>query len=812
MTGSSARRGRLQHGLAAALVLSAGASAFAQAGSPEATIRALAKARDERLLLLRAAEFDPLSEAPAIAPELAWSDDERADVDYFIVQLRSKVQAGDHDDLALLGAQELEYLRHNAFLVRLPSAFLPYVQAWPRTRAVVPFHPAYRVAPQLWERAARGELLDVAIILFEGADPAGATLAMRDLGVELPEVDAGTRRKLLARVPGGALVALARIRDVQWVQPRGQPVPHNDTTTWVVQSNASGKTPMWSHGIFGEGVIFGQIDTPMDLSTCWFDDPAHSSPGPNHRKVVSHHGSSSTPDLHGTHTGGILAGDQEPINGVTDGNGIAYLARIAHTNLSLITNNNLDDKLDELYGDGATIFSNSWGVDGTTDYDQLCVDIDNFAWTNHDALVCFSVSNSPVLTNPSNAKNCLAVGATLQAPNQADHCTGGIGPTDDGRRKPEIYAPGCDIFSADDSAACGTTPLSGTSMACPAIAACAALAKEYFEDGFWPTGVADSNDAFTPTGTLLKAILLDSAIDMSGVDDYPNDLEGWGRVVLDRSLYFSGDPRLTWLADVPFFKGFTATGESQTHFIHVTGGGAPLEMCLVFTDKAGAVNSSAPVVNDLDLEALAPDGTVYLGNVFDVDAEESIPGGSFDPLNNVERIRLKAPPTGWWVVTVHATNIATSRKQGYALVATGELDPPQRGGYTAYGAGTAGTGGQVPSLAGVVPPPPSIGDPVAIDVTNGLGGASGLFLIGFTRASLPFAGGELLVSPPWISLPITLGGAAGVAGAGSVTLADTMPADPALVGFLIDFQAIVFDPAGVKGFALSNGLEMEIGS
>lgn len=46
-----------------------------------------------------------------------------------------------------------------------------------------------------------------------------------------------------------------------------------------------------------------------------------------------------------------------------------------------------------------------------------------------------------------------------------------------------------------------------------------------------------------PSGTLLKATLLNSAVDMTGISGYPSNTEGWGRVLLGDTVYFPGDTR-----------------------------------------------------------------------------------------------------------------------------------------------------------------------------------------------------------------------------------------------------------------------------
>ncbi len=131
------------------------------------------------------------------------------------------------------------------------------------------------------------------------------------------------------------------------------------------------------------------------------------------------------------------------------------------------------------------------------------------------------------------------------------------------------------------------------------------------------------------------------------------------------------------------------------------------------------------------------------------------------------------------------------------------------GSFATYGAGTAGLGGFVPSAA--LSGSPVIDEDVTLSIRDGLGGAPALLITGFARASIPFAGGSLLVATPWIMVNVTLVGTLGVAGAGALDVSDTLPDDPAIVGFVVDFQVLVADPAAAKKLALSNGAELVIG-
>src|SRR5678816_4484436 len=81
--------------------------------------------------------------------------------------------------------------------------------------------------------------------------------------------------------------------------------------------------------------------------------------------------------------------------------------------------------------------------------------------------------------------------------------------------------PGSRIVSArnDRNAAsnnCNQIQMSGTSMASPGAAGMAALVRQYYSDGFFPTGAAVAADAMTPSAALVKATLLNSTHAMAG--------------------------------------------------------------------------------------------------------------------------------------------------------------------------------------------------------------------------------------------------------------------------------------------------------
>ena len=267
-----------------------------------------------------------------------------------------------------------------------------------------------------------------------------------------------------------------------------------------------------------------------------------------------------------------MCGDQQPITGSTFRNGHAFKARFAFSPIpssvglyaSLMDHHNVD----------ARAHSNSWGDDGTTAYTQWCQSIDQFSWDREEATVVFAATNLSALKTPENSKSVLAVGNTSQQPNQNNASTGGVGPTFDGRRKPEIWAPGTGIFSASGSNTSGYTSSTGTSMACPAITGYCALVRQYFLEGrnLPLTIQLGANRRINPSGALVRATIMNGGVDMTGLTGYPGPREGWGRLLLENSLWFQGDARKIVAFDLRNVIGLT-TG--QTRELPIPGGSAP---------------------------------------------------------------------------------------------------------------------------------------------------------------------------------------------------------------------------------------------
>jgi hypothetical protein len=245
--------------------------------------------------------------------------------------------------------------------------------------------------------------------------------------------------------------------------------------------------------------------------------------------------------------------------------------------------------------------------------------------------------------------------------------------------------PGQNIVSARNdtnvgSNNCTTISMSGTSMASPAAAGMAALTRQYYTDGFYPTGAATTANRFTPTAALVKATMLNSTKVMTGTGTgaVPNNCQGWGRVLLDDALFFTGQARTLFAADDAGFPQGSA-GQTRTFTVQVAAG-APLRVTLAWTDFPSTPAASINLNNDLDLQVSGPSGT-FLGNVFA--SSQSTTGGAADRRNNVEQVTINAPAAGAYTITVRAFNVPSSA-QPFALVASGAINTGGGGGTTVF--------------------------------------------------------------------------------------------------------------------------------
>lgn len=620
-------------------------------------------------LFLKTLEWDSAAGAPVIASHLALKDTEAQKAGYYLVQGTPTSMQNLRNRIQTAGGEVFDYVPHNSFEVWLPSEALPAARN--AGVALLPVHPGMKLDPEIGiyrtaeEDVAQRHLISVEI--WPNQDLFDLEDQLRELNIPVLEVaDSGRYSRALVRLNQEELLQVAHLPAVKWMEESATAEFRNDKSRWVIQTNVNNDVKLWLQGVTGQNVGIGHIDGRIYEASCYFDDPSGATPGPNHRKI-KWWDSSGAGDGHGTHTAGSAAGNRHPVNGSYAGNGMAPDAfLVSHGRLP--NSNEFGSMLLTAHNQGARIHTNSWGSDWTTAYNNWCRDIDTYSHDAEDGMVLIAVTNGNRLKNPENAKSAVGVGATDRN-NQENHGSGGEGPTADGRLKPEVYAPGCSTFSARSGNPCDTRTMCGTSMACPVVAGGAALLKQYFEDGFYPSGSANAADAFVPSGSLLRACLANSGDDMAGVANYPNYKEGWGRILLDNVTYFTGDSRGLTVVDRYHANG-VSQGQTHTYTVNIQNG-SNLRVTMAFADEPGSALSSQPVVNNLNLTVIAPNGTRYHGNILDVqnNGESRTNPTKTDPKNTMESVLVANPQNGVWTVEVSGADVPVG-PQGYAVVAT----------------------------------------------------------------------------------------------------------------------------------------------
>lgn len=627
-------------------------------------------------IALRAGTIDAGTARPNLAGAIAQTVRGKR----WVIQLDGPMTPQRQAALVAAGVTLENYLPVNAWVARLDGADAAKARGLEFVRWVGAYENSWKadralsarafVTPERQALAAKG--LDLVLItLFADETATGVSKAIAGLGpaarVHWSE-RVGRTTVVSATIPRGSVGVLAVRPDVAYIEPAPELTERNNENRWIVQTNVPNSTPFYTAGLHGEDQILGILDTRVDMFHCSFSDPDHPI-GPLHRKILAYNRDFTTGGTHGTHTACTAVGDAG-VDAPT--RGVAYLAKLVYAAIPAYNETSVLAALNLHHSQGARVHTNSWGNDSTTAYDGLCRGIDLFMHDHETDLVVFAVTNTSTLKNPENAKNLLAVAATSPSPNQDQFCRGGSGPTSDGRRKPEVYAPGCSTISARANFPCDTTAMTGTSMAAPVVAGAAMITREYFMNGYYPTGAAVPENAFEPSGALLKAVLVNASQDMTGMVGYPGLQEGWGRVRLDGALFLPGDATTSIVRDVRNADGFT-TGQ-QTDLLVTVQAGPPLHVTLAWTDAPAAANASFAPINNLDLVVIPPDGDpAYLGN--DFASGESVRGGSADSVNNLEQVIVGEPAPGVWTVRVVATGVNVGT-QGYALVVAGGVGEP----------------------------------------------------------------------------------------------------------------------------------------
>ena len=653
------------------------------------------------MLNLAIGSFDPLNEQlPNLDSNLLRHNDN-------IITGLAIIQLFSHNGLVLESLTSdydltvLDYISDEGWLVRLPQTGVTLLdlQQDSRIRWAGVEHPAMRISPQILDNPAASSKL--AIVPASDLAVAGLSDLSRDLisygaesawcGIGICEVNIANENIALV------VKQIAFDGRVIWQEPSYDLELHN-----AVAGAVSGVLGVANNATFtldGSGEMIAITDTGLD----------RDHPDINGRVigVYTQFGLDPSPadtnTGHGTHIALTVAGD-----GASDASakGIAPSANIVvyaleHDATGVFgRQGSIYDMLKDAEQMTARIAVNAWGLNGN--YGQYTADsrsADILVADKTAMLPVFSVGDGGAngasqVTAPATAKNVLAVGVSTtgtggSAAVGSVDAISSLGPSLDGRIKPDVVAPGMELCSgraeeakypAGNTCATGAhgngaslyMSVSGTSQATAVAGGVSALTRQFIRE---EVGIS------APSGALVKAAVINGATDL-GAADIPNSAEGWGQVNLEGTvLPMDGSTVLDTYFDQgseinPGYGLLYAFDLDPSHGIDIT---------LVWTDEAGSANSpqsESRLVNDLDLILVDPSGNEWLGNFFNNGLSQT--GGQSDDVNNVERIKIApgaSSTSGQWLVKVMHRG---GNAQSFGLVMSAKATPSPMADYTTF--------------------------------------------------------------------------------------------------------------------------------
>lgn len=607
--------------------------------------------------------------------------------EHIVVRMAHPLSPIERKALDHAGLRILTPLGADAYIARIGSLDPEALTAVDVLGLAMPLTPERKLSPHLeapspWAvREHQGEtwmLLDV--ILHPDVD--------LDAFADQPPADAvATGQASVAMavellVHPDAIHALAEDDRVQSVAPVGQPLQAgNDSMRVATQANIAQAPPFSLSGAGVQVMVFdvGNVATthPDLAGRVLLGDGAGTDPSDPH---------------HPTHIAGIVAGNGAASAGQFAG--VAPQASILSygwlTNGSF-TPGDLYNLLGDVQADwisasnlGADLATSSvWSAPSLLfpfppcawmgDYAAMSVVVDSLVYgsslaapmptvwiTGNDRGVGSCGTGFSTIGPPGTAKNPITVGA-IESDTQNIAVFSGFGPTDDGRLKPDVVAPGDQSGAPGIRSTADPNPIyggilytdqSGTSQAAPAVAGGMALLMEDWRAQF--PGQPD------PSNAMFKAWLTHTATDLGNPG--PDYQFGYGAVQFAAAA--------TQLRTGNSVESTVLFNQDDGFLVQVPAGTTAASFTLAWDDVPSTTLSPNALLSNLDLVVTDPAGNQFFPWTLNpaapaAPAVQTAP----DSINNVEQVTLTNPVPGTWQVQIRGTALPIGQ-QAYALTSS----------------------------------------------------------------------------------------------------------------------------------------------
>jgi len=279
-------------------------------------------------------------------------------------------------------------------------------------------------------------------------------------------------------------------------------------------------------------------------------------------------------------------------------------------------------------------------------------------WANGNERGSSNCGTSYVSTAPpACAKNHITVGA-INSNDESMTSFSSWGPTDDGRIKPDISAPGCESGSDGGVTSCssggGYSTKCGTSMACPTVTGLSALIMQDWRAQF----------PLTPDmrSSTLKALLAHTAEDK--FNPGPDNQYGYGsvRVVNAIDHIRSGN-----------FAELEIGQDGMVEMLVYLQEADDVKVTIAWDDIPATPLVIPSLVNDIDLKVIDPNGSIHYPWTLDpANPGDPAVRTNEDHLNNIEQVQIDGASAGVYRIQVTGYSIQDG-SQEFGLMASPEL-------------------------------------------------------------------------------------------------------------------------------------------
>jgi hypothetical protein len=430
----------------------------------------------------------------------------------YVVKLVGPARRDWLEGLERLGVRILQYVHQDAYILEAPAgiAVLRTSVRYPVVY-LAPYHPFYKVAPDLRDSADHERLTRLVVLLDAGQDTAPARALLKKLD------EASTFSLLRASEASATLttnregwMALATLPSVVRIEPAREASPSDERANQVAAGRIDGQNLPTNPGLYRSwlsGLCGGCLSTSnLALETVEVMDTGLAK-NPSHQDLNNAWNSSrlkweavefgqggGDPDdvsYHGTFVTGVLAGDpvQTGGTGLRDGSGTGFyfgmgiapgvsfgVRKVFQTTASFPTGlsdpASVNSILSDAWGRGARYHNDSWNYADTTysattrEFDFLVRDgAGTYTLPTRGFPIVVAAGNASGtdyrVRAPGTAKNVITVGASgLPRTGLAGNCNTAISirdlpsnsrqgiASDPNRFKPDLVAPGRTLTSA----------------------------------------------------------------------------------------------------------------------------------------------------------------------------------------------------------------------------------------------------------------------------------------------------------------------------------------------------------------------------